>query len=1091
MTQYDVPRSSRKFDEKYEKVPLSGGSFTSFRLAYCSPVELWESSRVLFLGPVPLALLEGYRSKVFRTLLKHNYHKSVDNVKSQFDLWFQDTTQYSEHSNSPPGSSSKKYDEDCRELLGHWETEDGESEEDTQEHSTLSQIDQSTDSVPLSTSTGKEQLESNLQFKNKAESSRAHFEPDLPHKHILQPQKLEGPSDGKACESLPGAELTGYVYREVFHTKFAKEKERLSSSDMETFATAREDFENVDSNTRQIETENASSFRERGTSVRFESHEKSNWKRKGVIQEVFPIPEMNESLIRSHLNDSDYGLLNRLKEGLKNRDHQFKRSLVKMSPKLHLKRIFAGYERGQIMKLEKMLVLVKETSVNIPKSALFEVTELEPYDTRVVQRWKEYIVGLRSINNEEDSVMLQFYSKRSIDKIEEINFTRNNLDFKMNHYNTKVALYNTLDKTLSVCTNAFKDRPNRIYILKCRTRSSSTRWLSLLNTVLGKKKPDFFSISLPALNISIDMFIPPDTYRRLLNESLEFESSSRVFYKEKGYAVKPLPFLEYMGKLVIGSLKDMKNQKIINAVESFSELLNFGFTFRNYDRLEWFLEEDLKLLYASWPLCKTHVLEMRKLEHYPREVESNQLLLHEPSPLEGFLVRLSSRSSRKRTGFLSRPVYKLEYFFTNDNLLFFSRYYKAVPPLRSFRVFMAEEQYMNDDSLEDLASRDEVYEHCPYPLDDEGHIKWLKPGASAHTVQEGDLKASNELKRRIIALMKTESAINLCDVVEVVPVPSSRVPAIVSIAKELTWKGIFPKTTNQEDNTSFELVLSDNARVMLSAATTSVRDLWVTKLSELIQYWKLRKRKDTVQLFEMCEKNLKTLKIPRNRDQFVPNGPIWESSRGEAHAKSYNISHRVLSRSLVMSGILYQKPKKHANFKKYFIVLCSGYLILFHIYKRGFGAKAEPTAFYSHYLSIPIKNCYVYSGTNTSLDLLSKSLKTEVDTKGSQGVPLLHCDGWYSIENASSRCFTLWFGTKRLISGNVARKMEEGRIPVANGTGSVRNPGIIRTASRLGVTGNSMVFMAKSRQEKDMWVTRIINEIEKLSGPLGEQLSIL
>ncbi|KAI0464352.1 hypothetical protein LJB42_001963 [Komagataella kurtzmanii] len=1090
MTQYDVPRSSRKLDEKYEKVPLSGGSFTSFRLAYCSPSELCESSRVLFLGPVPLALLEGYRSKVVRTLLKHSYRKSVDNVKSQFDLWFQDTTQYSDETNSPIGSSSKKYDEDCRELLGHWETDDEESKEDTQEHSSLSQIDLSADSIPLSTSTVQKQLESCLQLKSNAERSQALTNSDSSHKHILPLQKVAAPSHEKVSESLPNTELTGYVYREVFHTKLAKEKESYSSSDMETFATARETFENINNSTPPMDFEDASSFKEHRTSVRFESQEKSNWKRKDVIQEVFPVPEMNESLIRFHLKDSDYGLLNRLKEGFKSKDHHLKRNLVKMSPKLHLKRMFAGYEHGQIMKLEKMLVLVKETSVNIPKSALFEVTELEPYDTRVVQRWKEYIVGLRSINNEEDSVMLQFYSKRSIDKIEEINFTRNNLDFKMNHYNTKVALYNTLDKTLSVCTNAFKDKPNRIYILKCRTRSSSTRWLNLLNTVLGKKKPEFFSVSLPALNISLDMFIPTDTYRKLLNESLEFESSPRVFYKENGYAVKPLPFLEYIGKLVIDSLKDMKNKKIINAMESFSELLNFGFTYRNYDRLEWFLEEDLKLLYASWPLCKTHVLEMRKLEHYPREVKSDRLLLHEPSPLEGFLVRLTSRSNRKRSGLLARPVYKLEYFFTNGNLLFFSRYYKAVPPLRSFKVFMAEEHDMDNDSLEDLASRDEVYEHCPYPIDDDGHIKWLKPGVSAHTVQEGDLKASDELKRRIISLMKTESAINLCDVVEVVPVPPSRVPAIVGIAKELTWRAIVSEPKNQEENTSFELVLCDNARVMLTAATTAVRDLWISKLSELIQYWKLRKRKDTVQMLEVCEKNLKTLKIPRNMDQFVPNGPLWESSRGEANNKAYNISHMVLSRSLVMSGILYQKPKKHANFRKYFIVLCSGYLILFHIYKRGLGAKAQPTAFYSHYLSIPIKNCYVYTGTNTSLDLLSKSLKTEVDTKGSQGVPLLHDDGWYSIENASSRCFTLWFGTKRLISGNVARKME-GRISIANGTGSVRNPGIIRTASRLGVTGNSMVFMARSRQERDMWVTRIINEIEKLRGPLGEQLSVL
>ncbi|GME81994.1 unnamed protein product [[Candida] boidinii] len=50
---------------------------------------------------------------------------------------------------------------------------------------------------------------------------------------------------------------------------------------------------------------------------------------------------------------------------------------------------------------------------------------------------------------------------------------------------------------------------------------------------------------------------------------------------------------------------------------------------------------------------------------------------------------------------------------------------------------------------------------------------------------------------------------------------------------------------------------------------------------------------------------------------------------------------------------------------------------------------------------------------------------------------------------------------------------------------------VIKNVSRLGVTGKSMFFIARSRQERDLWVTKLLNEIERFSEISEETVNLV
>lgn len=62
-------------------------------------------------------------------------------------------------------------------------------------------------------------------------------------------------------------------------------------------------------------------------------------------------------------------------------------------------------------------------------------------------------------------------------------------------------------------------------------------------------------------------------------------------------------------------------------------------------------------------------------------------------------------------------------------------------------------------------------------------------------------------------------------------------------------------------------------------------------------------------------------------------------------------------------------------------------------------------------------------------------------------------------------CFVVWHGPKRT---SIKSQSDQGR------------RGRVKRVTALGSTGKSMVFKARSRQERDLWVMAIGVEIERL-----------
>ena len=286
---------------------------------------------------------------------------------------------------------------------------------------------------------------------------------------------------------------------------------------------------------------------------------------------------------------------------------------------------------------------------------------------------------------------------------------------------------------------------------------------------------------------------------------------------------------------------------------------------------------------------------------------------------------------------------------------------------------------------------------------------------------------------------------------------------------------------------------SNGLLLKLLATSATVAEEWVIKLKQMISYWKNKQREDTERLLKIRRSNAGLLMLNGEEETKIGENTLrWIVEHGRADEQTFNANGISLSRPLIQKGPLYQKPHKHSVFSKYYVVLISGFIVLFHCFHRSTTGFAKEVLEYAHYVTIPIDDCYLYSGTTTELDLLQRDRTFDEINYGSHALPRVYGDGWRSVEDESSRCFTLWFGTRRALSSNRLQKkgnekqytQDYGRqdnnidppsAPEAdlNNSNVPSNTDKIHFTKKLGVSGKSMVFMARSRQERDLWVMSI------------------
>ncbi|CCE79565.1 Piso0_001641 [Millerozyma farinosa CBS 7064] len=720
--------------------------------------------------------------------------------------------------------------------------------------------------------------------------------------------------------------------------------------------------------------------------------------------------------------------------------------------------VLRHYKTGEILKIDKMLVMVKET-YNFTE--IHDFNENEPCDARVYERWKEYIVVIRKTEEDSTPLCIQMY-----DRYDDTSFERPSFQFSLS-YSVSAQFYSSLDRSISISV------PNsnglRVYILKCADRLTSIKWLYFIKQYLCNEFTSVFRITLGGLNLKLDIYVP----ERLLVDQFHDDNDLKVTQLVKGYSVQHATLVEYLKERVLDEVSKLRGKS--PAAETWlSNTKHPWFCFRQYDRIEWIIDNG-RILSMKYPLLSdSYEFEMREREFAAKSVTiENEATFVEPIPVEGFLARLTNISGYERN-FL-KTFHKVSYFFSCGSVLFFTKFFRAVPPSPE-NVFIHDK----NESGKRL-SLPIVYEHNPFPLDESDHIAWLDSDKFEHY----DQLALEEFERRAQQMIKAEAMIDILTISDVRRVPMKKNMKAQNLLLCLIWYSS-PHLINDEAtlDSCFEIETQNGGIIKLQAPSRATRDEWVSHLLELKDFWKAKASSDLNKISRIRASNQAALRIDEYADSNITyEDDLMVTRYSKADPQVNNMDNLAMKSCILMNGYLYQKGKKHSNFNQYYVVLCPGFLILFSLYKRSKITGAwKKNSYFEHYLTIPISESYVYSGGTTELDLLNRQKEFDPEHPNSRSLPRIYPDGWKSSEEESLRCFTLWFGKKREIVGKdrVLGKYNLKQDP--NGRSNVqKNPGLVKMIGKLGVTGKSVVFMARSRQERELWVSSIFTEIDRFA----------
>lgn len=715
--------------------------------------------------------------------------------------------------------------------------------------------------------------------------------------------------------------------------------------------------------------------------------------------------------------------------------------------------VLKNYKDGEIIKTDRMLVLVKEAYKN---TNVIKFNELENCDVNVYERWAEYVVVLRKTSALEAPIIIQLYDTKSHSE----RAKRAAHQIKLNR-KVSAQFYSSTDK--SICLTVPSKRGCLIYILKSRYQTASFRWLYFVQQSIGRKLEPTFNIQIAGVKLDMEITIP----NNLIYQFFDRREKLNIIVAEKGYKVESSRMIEFLKNAIIGKLKSKEHVDYIG--KWLKDNPTPWFCFKQYDRLEW-IHNDSELFFIQHQLLKhTYHLEFQQMTSEPRTVTKQGYSFTEPYPIEGFLSRLNNIAGREIS--LFRTFHKMLYFFSSSHILFFTTYYRGIPPTPRSTISS------DNDIYEELLSVPEIYEKSPFKLDENKHLSWL----DSKSFTTYDEIALLEFERRTQQIAKAEGLLDLCQVKEIRPVPSEDVQKPHKLLQCLLWYSSQQDIDNEEIvDAVFEIELVNGRIVKLQAPNRHIRDEWIKRLNELVIYWRAKASDKLNRKVAIRRQNQQVLKINEYGDSNILQE--WDTIKhAQTNADPYlqNIGGLAMSNLVLMSGILYQKNKKHSNFNQYFVVLCPGFLLLFSLFTRVSPTGAwRKASYYKHYLTIPISDCYIYSGFATSLDLLDRQKEFDSMNPGHHSLPRLYTDGWKSSEEEPLRCFTLWFGKKRSLSGR--DKSTEDEFLFENSKNDMpKNPGLINMIRKLGVTGKSVVFMARSRQEREFWVLKIMTEIDR------------
>ncbi|KAK4553686.1 hypothetical protein LTR86_009184 [Recurvomyces mirabilis] len=762
---------------------------------------------------------------------------------------------------------------------------------------------------------------------------------------------------------------------------------------------------------------------------------------------------------------------------------------------------------GEVLKMDRMLVRTDVTKQSV--GADFDERVSQGVVSQQLDKWREFMVVCRKQTEDDADAVLQLYETRVIAaSAADVGKAKKKpkVQVPMSTTRAHVNLFSSLDKTLCIWIRE-KGRTT-IYYLRAQSGAASVEWYTFLRGVLGFKRPKTLQVNVPDLSVTLRLDDPFGTAEatKVLNDAAEGneEALAKAINDEKGAA----------GAIVARCIKMLaQSPEWADVLQHWSEHDRIGLAWKRYDRLEWIYGAVEQRMYGTIAMAKTHELELRPKDHYPSMTKTRKgEALEEPSPVEGFLIRLTSQKGQDRR--MGKMLFKRLYFTTHNQYLCFLRPANATPPPPPKLTVAANG---NVPSSKQLAEQSPLtYEVDPYPLQGH-HISWLdEEGAKSASDQRAhDREAAAEADRNLRMIMSCDGFISLCDVKRVRKMHRGAAAADQNLdeGSDVEFNTADERqfgqndslrddgaTTEVDDERTFELVMENGLVVRLQAYNKEAKQEWMSRLRQLVKYWHHRAKADIDLFKNVRQQNLDALNIDERAEATVGSFAYkWEVSQSYASPTMYNLCGISQCRTVHLSGLLFRKPRRHTTFTRCHVILSHGHLLIFQDTLRKRSGKKLVNIHHERIGSIDLKGCYLYSGLLTENDLLYQNRTFDSNQPGNHALPRIYLqDTWTSTDEDAMTTFVIWHAKSKswfksshfvddVRSSSAAADQQE-----AAGQGGILGRGYktkekLTRVSQLGTTGRSVVFKARSRAERDHWVMGIQVEIERLAAREAEE----
>lgn len=162
------------------------------------------------------------------------------------------------------------------------------------------------------------------------------------------------------------------------------------------------------------------------------------------------------------------------------------------------------------------------------------------------------------------------------------------------------------------------------------------------------------------------------------------------------------------------------------------------------------------------------------------------------------------------------------------------------------------------------------------------------------------------------------------------------------------------------------------------------------------------------------------------------------------------------------------------------MILVEGQMLIFQGSLRTWSGARTPHTHLTRRAALDLRDCYVYSGIIAGEELIPRRGAEIMRNLGRNMTPRIYLgdaggESWTSSDEDTAMTFVIWHATTKSFFRSERKESNVGQGEDVKKTGSRW-----RRVPALGKTGKSIVFRARSRAERDLWVLAIETEIDRL-----------